>query len=124
MCTDLRPHIVELKDLLNAPSSFQQLQLRAVSSPSLSDNALERKQSKNNSQNGPSEGVTTTVSEAAAARATADFTHVDDNCATVVEVLGNEEIYETARSHTDALGSNNQHGAEETGQNGGQGMWC
>lgn len=90
-------------------SLLQQLQLRAVSSPSLSENALgDLKHHQRQHQ----ERVST---------ATADYSlqhHVEeDNCATVVEVRGNgSEIYETARSHNPQP----QHG-EEAGPNSGQG---
>lgn len=88
----------------------QQLQLRAVSSPSLSDGGLEGKQRANNGQQVQGgEGD----AESAVATATADFPHIDNNCATIVEVLGNEEIYETVRNHS-------SH-EDDTAPNSGQG---
>lgn len=104
----------------NNPNRFfllsQQLQLRAVSSPSLSENALgDLKHHQRQHQE--------RVSTGGAATATADYSlqhHVEeDNCATVVEVRGNgSEIYETARSHN---AQPHQHHGEEAGPNNGQG---
>lgn len=83
-----------------------------MSSPSL----LEVKQPQLHTRRGNGEGV-----DGESTPATADFRHPDADCATVVEVLGKGDVYETSRNHTDAIGSVGSQHEDEAAHHSGQG---